>query len=135
MPWRMVLVAGLAGGRWWRQLAGGPSRMLVVAVASRQGDRSGGAAPREVLVVIAALSPRCDLIMGAASQVGGDMAAGDVVGGPSLVVGSRSPSRRVRVPLRDGHRARGSSSQMQQGVAADGRLGLGGGVWRWWSPP
>jgi len=24
---------------------------------------------------------------------------------------------------------------MQQGVAADGRLGLGGGVWRWWSPP
>jgi len=69
-------------------------------------------------------------------EVGGELwAAGVVGGGPSLVAGSRSPSRQVRVPLRDDHRAPGSSSQAQQGVAADGRLGLGGWVWRWWFPP
>jgi len=109
--------------------------MPVVAVASSHRERSGGAAPWAMLVVVAALVLRSNLIMGAAPQVGGDMAAGVVGVGPSLVEGSRTSSRRVRVPLRDDHRARGSSSQAQQGVAADGWLDLGGEVWRWWSPP
>jgi len=117
--WRLGLVAGLAGERWWRQLAGVRSRMPVVAVASSHREWSGGAAPQAMLVVIAALAPRCDLIMGAALRVGGDMAAGVVGGGPSLVAGSRSPSRRGRVPLRDDHRAHGSSSQTQQALHTD----------------
>jgi len=43
--WRLALVAGLAGERWRRQLAGGGSRMLVVAAALSHRERSASAAP------------------------------------------------------------------------------------------
>ena len=59
----------------------------MVAPASSHRVRSGGVAPRAKLVVIAALLPHSNLIMGAASQVGGDMAAGDVGGDPNSVTG------------------------------------------------
>ena len=61
----------------------------MVAPASSHRDRSGGAAPQAMLVVVAVLLSRGNVITGAALQVGGDKAAGDVGGGPSLVAGSR----------------------------------------------
>ena len=89
----MALVVARAGDRWWRQLAGGRSRMSVVAPAFSHHDRAGDAAPQVMLVVVAAQSLRQNVIIGEASQIGCDMAAVEVGGGPSLVAGSRSSSR------------------------------------------
>jgi len=82
---------------------------------------------------------RCDsgpaTQQGAASQVGGDTAAGEVGGGPSLVAGSRSPSRRVRVPSRVDHSAPGRCSRAQQALHADSGWSLVVGAMlakAWW---
>jgi len=98
----------------------------VVGQAWSHRDRSGSATPQAKLVVIAALLPRGNLIMGAASQVGGDMAAGDEGGGPSLVAGSRSPPRRVRVPSCEDHRHERTRCAGVTGPSCGQSAGLGG---------
>ena len=84
----------VAAAGWWR------FEKVASGLPSSAPGRSGDAALQAMLVVIVAVVLRRDLIESVMLLVGGDMAAGQVGGGPGMVAGARGSSLRVGVLLR-----------------------------------